>query len=127
VPEEAHPREDSLFELRARLLVRGTRPAERRAALRRLEESAKVQPFAPEELFGLVRLYEAEKDEETARERMLDLLALERNNPEYLAHHIERLLHRGRKEEARPWLAQLRKLEPGSSRVQTFTAGVRRP
>lgn len=127
LPENSRQREDSILRRRARLLVRGTRPEERGAALRRLEESAKVQPFTPEELFCLVRLYEAEKNDEAARERMLDLLTLERNNPEYLAHHIERLLQRGRKDEARPWIAHLRKLEPGSSRVQSFTAGVRKP
>ncbi len=116
VPEEGRYREEDVLECRTRLLVQATRAAERRTALRRLEASAKTQPFTPEELFCLVRLYEADNDEETARERMLDLLTMERNNPEYLAHHIHRLLQRDRKDEARPWIARLRKLEPDSSR-----------
>ncbi len=115
VPEEPRRREEAVLESRARLLVQATRAAERRTVLRRLEVSAKTQPFTPEELFCLVRLYEADNDEEMARERMLDLLTMERNNPEYLARHIHRLLQRDRKDEAQPWIARLRKLEPNSS------------
>jgi predicted Zn-dependent protease len=73
-----------------------------------------------------VRLYEADNDEQAAEERMLDLLALERNNPEYLAHHIDGLLRRGRSDEARSWIKRLQKLEPDSSRLQTFLALVRK-
>jgi uncharacterized protein HemY len=48
------------------------------------------------------------------------LLALDPKNPEYLAHHIERLLQQGRTDEARPWITRLQKLEPESPRVQRF-------
>jgi tetratricopeptide (TPR) repeat protein len=123
--ENRRHKEEAFLDRRARLLVQGTRAEERRAALHQLEESAKTQPFAAEELFCLARLYEADNDETAARERMLDLLSLEKNNPEYLAHHIERLLQQRRKDEARAWLLRLQKLEPDSPRVRTFAAGLR--
>jgi predicted Zn-dependent protease len=118
---------DAVVERRTRLLVQATRAAERASLLRQVEDSAKRQPLTAEELFCLVRLYEAEKDEDGAEERMLDLLTLERNNPEYLAHHIERLLQRGRKTEARSSIARLRKVEAESARVQAFAARLRMP
>jgi tetratricopeptide (TPR) repeat protein len=120
--ENERRKEDSLFDRRARLLVEGTRASGRQAALRQLEASSKVQPFTNEELFRLVQLYEADKDLDKAHERMLDLLGLDRNNPEYLAHHIDRLLRRGQKDEARAWIVRLQKLEPDSSRVRAFLA-----
>lgn len=120
LPKEEPGKETPVFDSRTRLLVQGTRSAGRREALRRLEESAKIQSFPAEELFCLVRLYEADGDEKAAHERMLDLLALEPKIPNYLAHHIERLLQRGRTDEAWPWIKRLRQLEPESSRVQAF-------
>lgn len=120
LPTKGHPKEESLLDRRARLLVEGTRPEARRDMLRRLEETSKQHPFLPEELFCLARLYEAEKNTQAARERLLDLLALEPRNPEYLAHHIDRLLKQGRPAEAWPFLKRLQRLEPDSPRLQRF-------
>jgi tetratricopeptide (TPR) repeat protein len=108
--ENPRPAVDAVLDRRARLFIQGTRAEERSAAVRLLEESSKVHPFTAEELFYLVRLHELGGAEDAARERRLDLLALDRNNPEYLAHHIHRLLQRGRKDEARPWIVRLQKL-----------------
>lgn len=127
LPEKNGQSGDAVVERRTRLLVQATGAAERASLLRQVEDSAKRQPLTAEELFCLVRLYEAEKDDDAAEERMLDLLTLERNNPEYLAHHIERLLQRGRKTEARSSIARLRKVEGESARVQTFAARLRKP
>ncbi|HTU19758.1 MAG TPA: tetratricopeptide repeat protein, partial [Gemmataceae bacterium] len=120
LPRSKQGKEESALDSRTRLLVEATRPAARRDAVRRLEASSKRYPFLPEELFCLVRLYEADKNARTAHERMLDLLALDPKNPEYLAHHIERLLQQGRTDEARPWITRLKHLEPESQRVQRF-------
>jgi predicted Zn-dependent protease len=118
--ENERLKQGGLLDRRARLLVEAAHPERRADALRRLEESAKAQPFTAEELVCLVRLYEEDNDADAARERMLDLLALDRDNPEYLARHIDRLLRRGRKDDARPWVARLQNLEPGSSRVEAY-------
>ena len=118
--ESPNRKPETLADRRTRLLIEGTRPEERSAALRQLEQSAKLQPFTPEELFYLSRLYEAANDPKAVEERMLDLLALDRNNPEYLAFHIHHLLRRGHLDDARPWLARLQTLEPDSSRVRSF-------
>jgi tetratricopeptide (TPR) repeat protein len=120
LPKTEQGKEEKILHARTRWLVQGTRASERRDALRRLEEPVKRQPFPAEELFCLVRLYEADGDEDAAHERMLDLLALEPKIPNYLAHHIERLLQRGRTEEARPWIKRLQQLEPESPRVRAF-------
>jgi tetratricopeptide (TPR) repeat protein len=122
---EDNPRrqEEAVLDRRARLLVQATHAEERHATLRLLAAASKIQPFTNEELFYLVQLYEADNDLDAAHERMLDLLGLDRNNPEYLAHHIDRLLRRGRKDEARTWIVRLQKLEPDSSRVQAFRTG----
>jgi tetratricopeptide (TPR) repeat protein len=116
---------DGVAYRRARAFLDGTRPEERRAALRRLEDSARAQPFTADELFRLVQLYEADGDVAAARERMLDLLAADPRNPEHLAHHIAGLLRRGKTREARPWVDRLDRLEPGSPRVQGFRRHLR--
>ena len=123
--EKPVPKQEALADCRARLLVHGTRPEDLSASLRQLEQTAKLQPFAPEELFYLSRLYEAANDLKAVEERMLDLLALDRNNPEYLAFHISHLLRRGHKDDARTWIARLETLEPDSSRVQSFRIQLR--
>ncbi len=113
-------KQETLADRRTRLLIQGTRQEERSAALRQLEQTAKLQPFTPEELFYLARLYEAANDPKAVEERMLDLLALDRNNPEYLALHINHLLRRGHLDDARSWFARLQTLEPESSRVRSL-------
>jgi tetratricopeptide (TPR) repeat protein len=116
---QAEPADDPVAR-RARDFVEAARPQTRADALRRLEASWKAVPPAVDELFRLARLYEAADDGEKARQTMLDVLALGVHNPEYLAHHAGSLLRRGKKDEARPWVVRLEKLEPGSPRVQRF-------
>ncbi|MGH7174181.1 MAG: hypothetical protein ACRELG_28260, partial [Gemmataceae bacterium] len=120
LPRKEQRKEEAFLDHRARLFVEATRGEARRDALRQLEVTSKRQPFLPEELFCLVRLYEADENVRASHERMLDLLAQDPKNPEYLAHHIERLLHQRRTDEAQPWITRLQKLESESSRVQRF-------
>jgi tetratricopeptide (TPR) repeat protein len=105
---------------RARDFLAAARPQTRADALRRLEASLKAVPSAADELFRLACVYEADNDWDRARQTMLDVLALDANNPEYLAHFTVSLLRRGKKDEARPWVVRLEKLEPGSPRVTKF-------
>jgi len=109
--ENQRLKQDGFLDQRARLLVQATQAEARPTALRLLEKSGKATPFTTEELVCLVQLYEANGDLSLANERMLDLLALDRNNPAYLAQHIDRLLRRGRKDEARPWIVRLQKVK----------------
>ncbi len=114
--DHSRPEKDTVFGRRARLLVHATRAGERSAALRQLEESGRIEPFTSEELLRLVQLYEMDGNEDAAHEKMLDLLGLDRDNPEYLAHHIDRLRRRGRNDEARPWIVRLHKLTANGRR-----------
>jgi Flp pilus assembly protein TadD len=113
---------DDLADRRAAEMVRATRPRERLPALRALEALPRG-PLAPEEQFWLAQLYDRSEQKEDwgkGREQMLDLLARDRHNPEYLAYHIRNLLRRGKKEEARTWITQLARLEGNSPRVRGF-------
>ncbi len=112
---------------RVRDFVEAARPTTRPEALRRLEESLKALPPTADELFRLARIYEAAGDAEKARQTMLEVLALDMHNPEYLAHHAAGLLRRGKKDEARPWVARLEKLEPASPRVKGFREALGSP
>ncbi len=105
---------------RVRDFVEAARPQTRPEALRRLEASLKPLPPTADELYRLARIYEAANETEKARQTMLDVLALDMHNPEYLAHHADSLLRRGKKDEARPWVARLERLEPDSPRVKSF-------
>jgi tetratricopeptide (TPR) repeat protein len=105
---------------RVRDFVEAARPTTRPEALRRLEASRKAAPPTADELFRLARVFEAANDVDRARQTMLDVLALDIHNPEYLAHHAAGLLRRGKKDEARPWVTRLERLEPDSPRVKGF-------
>jgi len=109
--ENRRLKEDGVLDRRARLLVQAIRTEKRTATLQLLEKSGRGSPFTAEELVCLVQLYEANDEANMANERMLDLLALDRNNPAYLTHHIDRLLQRGRKDDVRPWIVRLQKLK----------------
>ncbi len=112
---------------RARAFVEAARPQTRADALRRLEASRKALPPTVDELFRLACLYEADGDLDRARQTMLDVLALDVHNPEYLARHAAGLLRHGKKDEARPWVVRLEKLEPDSPRVKSFRAALGPP
>jgi Tfp pilus assembly protein PilF len=109
---------------RTRDLVAATRSDGRAEALSRIEASRKLQPMTADELFRLAGLYEKVGDDEHARETMLDLLTLDMQNPEYLAHHIAALLRRRKVDEARPWLERLERLEGNSERAQAFRSAL---
>jgi tetratricopeptide (TPR) repeat protein len=120
----ADPAPASAAGRRVRDLVEAARPATRADALRRLEAGRRFLPPPADELFRMARAYEAGGDGEREREVLLDVLALDGQNPEYLAHHAGRLLERGKQDEARPWVTRLEKVEPGSPRVRSFRAAL---
>jgi tetratricopeptide (TPR) repeat protein len=117
---------DSVLDRRADALVQATRPEKRSAALKTLDELGKMQPWTAEELFRLAQLYELEDDFTRARDEMVNLLTLDPNNPEYVAHHIQLLLGHRKKDEARAWIVRLQKLEPDSQRLRDFQGSLKK-
>jgi tetratricopeptide (TPR) repeat protein len=102
---------------RARAAVLATRPDRRREALRLLVDSRDRKELAPDEQLLLVKLLEAEGDSARARDLLLDLLAAEGRNPDYLAYHVRRLLEGREVEEAQKYLSRLEGIEPASART----------
>src|SRR5208283_2686024 len=89
---------------RAQILVRGTQPETRKAALHDLEEQFQQTPPARDEQYRLVLLYEADGNAAAAEKQMTDLLTRgDPNNPAYLAHHIRFLLQTRDKDEEGVW------------------------
>jgi tetratricopeptide (TPR) repeat protein len=111
-------------EQRALELVRAARPAARHAALQAIEQSAATSPLGVDEELFVARLYDADDDWPHARDHLLSAIALDPRNPEYLAYYVRGLLGRGKKHEARAWLAKLERLEPDSERVKKFRVEV---
>jgi tetratricopeptide (TPR) repeat protein len=111
---------------RARAAVLATRPDHRPEAVRLLEQSRRRQALSAEEQYLLVRLYEAENEPAKARDAMLGLLNLDGQNPEYLAHYVRGLVDRRELDEARVYLGQLERLEPGSARTRELAAALRK-
>jgi tetratricopeptide (TPR) repeat protein len=121
------PAGEAAEDQRTRALVLATQPDKRREALQTLERFQAGQLLTAGEQFRLAQVYEAANNWLKARELMLEALAVDGHNPAYLAHFIEALLRRGKKDEARSWVAQLEKLEPQSPRTKAFRAQVGKP
>jgi predicted Zn-dependent protease len=111
---------DTVADRRARAFIqtgRGSSEAQRQA-VREIEESVKLQPLAADEQFRLAQLCERVDNWAKARELFVSLLTQDGHNPAYLAFYIRSLLHRGKKEEAQPWLARLEKVEPDAPQTR---------
>jgi tetratricopeptide (TPR) repeat protein len=102
----------------ARAEVLATRPSRRQEALEILEKGRHQQFLPPKSLFLLVKLYDAEGQPARARDPMLELLNQDGQNPEYLAHFVQRLLEQRRLAEAQFYLERLEQLEPPSPRTR---------
>jgi tetratricopeptide (TPR) repeat protein len=111
---------ESLADQRARALILATGAAGRVQALRTLTETAAWRTATPVEQFFLARLYEETNDWPAAREQMLSLLAMDKQNPAYLAQYIRWLLERNQREEASLWLARLEKAAPDDPRTSAL-------
>jgi tetratricopeptide (TPR) repeat protein len=93
---------------RARALVLATQPAHRREALRLLEDWARRQPALPPEVrLAMAELYTADGDWPRAREHLLALVTVHRDDPAYLARYVRGLLSHGEEELAAVWMKRL--------------------
>ncbi len=111
---------ESAADRRTRAFVTGARPEGRAEALRLLDAAAKTAPLPADEQFRLVQMYDAAGDWPQARDRMVELLTQDSQNPEFLAYLIEGLLRNDQAADAEPWIARLSILEPATERVKTF-------
>ena len=119
-PEGEVPVED----LRAQAQVLAMQPGRepRRQAIAVVEKILARGAPRGEDLFLLVRLYEADGDWPKARERMRTLLAQEGKNPAYLAYFTRALLRRSDPSEARIWLARFEEVDPRSPQAVELRA-----
>jgi hypothetical protein len=111
---------DTVADRRARVFVQAARGGSevQRQAVREIEESMKLQPLAADEQFRLAQLCERVDNWAKARELLVSLLMRDGHNPAYLAFYIRSLFHRGKKEEAQPWLVRLEKVEPDAPQTR---------
>jgi tetratricopeptide (TPR) repeat protein len=102
---------------RARAMVLASRPQQRPLALRLFEESLKGQPISEDDQFLRAQLCEAAGAHQQARLLLLDLLATNPENPQYLAFHIRGLVRQGDLTAVRFFLDKLERIEPRSARM----------
>ena len=86
-------------------------------AVHLFEQTLTKQPLTPPERFLLVQIYDANGEAAKANRQMRILLAIHRDQPQYLAYHIASLLNRGEADVARSLMNTLQQLEPTSIRT----------
>jgi tetratricopeptide (TPR) repeat protein len=99
-------------DLRARAVLLAVRPGHRREAIRLFEELGRGQPLTPDEQFLLAQLYDADRDWAKARDRLVDVLATDPNQPDRLAYYAGALLRHEETGAARRAVEQLERLAP---------------
>ncbi|MDB5311189.1 MAG: hypothetical protein JWO38_5391 [Gemmataceae bacterium] len=95
-------------DVRTRAVLLATRPARRREAIALLEKAEQLQPPLPDHELFLARLYEADGNWPKARDRMLRLVGLQKDNKRYVAAFADSLIRRGEWSEAEAWIGRLR-------------------
>ncbi|HEV3118737.1 MAG TPA: tetratricopeptide repeat protein [Gemmataceae bacterium] len=96
----------------AKAAVLATRPVYRRDAAPILEKAFKEHAPTAKEQALLVRLYETTGRSAEARDALRSLLAGHGRDPLVITAYVENQLRQARWEEAEPWLAALRELQP---------------
>jgi predicted Zn-dependent protease len=110
----------------ARAFVLATRPERRAEALRLLEAIPDRQRLSAGEQFLLARAYEALGDDAQANDILLGVLALDGEEPQFLAHRTRALIRQGALDEAGRTLSQLERLEPQSPRSRSLREALRK-
>ena len=110
----------------ARAFVLATRPERREEAQQLLERLPRRETMPAAQQFVVVRTYAAVGNEPEALNLMLGLLALERDNPQFVAYHLRGLLRDGNLEEAGRVLTELEGLEPHSTRTRSLQQAYRK-
>ena len=105
---------------RVRALVLGFDPAQRDQAIRMFERASERQAASADELFHFVKLCEAAGNQAQARQRWLELVTTQPDNPQFLAHYVRSRLQLRPPDlqTARTYFERLQKLEPDSARTR---------
>jgi tetratricopeptide (TPR) repeat protein len=99
------------LQARARVLAVHNRRNFRRQAITILEELNRMEALSADDLYLLAQLHETDGNWTRARQDFNDLLSMQSQTPEFLAHYVQSLLRHGDLEEARTGLEKLEKLE----------------
>jgi predicted Zn-dependent protease len=110
----------------ARAFVLASRPERRAQALHLLETLPDRQQLSAGEQFLLARAYEALGDEAQANDLLLGVLALDGEEPQFLAHRTRALIRQGALDEAGRTLSQLERIEPQSPRSRSLREALRK-
>jgi tetratricopeptide (TPR) repeat protein len=112
-PEREKPTVEARKEQQARVRVLAVhnRPSFRRLAIAILEELNREEPLRGDDLYLLAQLHETDGNWPRARQDFRDLLTMQADTPEFLAHYIQTLLKHNDLEEARSCLERLEKSE----------------
>jgi tetratricopeptide (TPR) repeat protein len=94
-------------DLRTRAVIIATQPGSRKEVIELLEQAEKLRPPQPEHVFLLAKVYEAEGNWPKARDRMLQVIGLRKDNNTYVAAFAQSLIRRGSYEEAAIWIRKL--------------------
>lgn len=109
---------DNVHDLRVRAYVHaGASSAERARALAFFEESSRHVPLTDDEQFLFARLLADAGDPARACGQLASLLAVQPDQPQYLAFHVEQLVKAEDVSQAKLYLQRLEKIEPDSPRV----------
>jgi len=107
---------------RVNAFVLAKSPGRQAEAVRLFEQTLPKQPLTPDERFLLAQVYDANHEDAKANREMRVLLAIHRDQPRYVAYHIQWLLSRGEAEVAHSYLSALELLEPSSPRTEQLRA-----
>jgi tetratricopeptide (TPR) repeat protein len=105
-----HP--PTLDDERSRGVVLATQPMRRDEAIAILESVHERAALPPGEAFVLVRLYVSAGNRNKALQHLVNIVRVERPQPEHVAYHIEFLLKGGHHGAAQGWLPKLDELKP---------------
>ncbi len=117
---------DSVADQRVRLFIQSLTPAARLDAVRKFEDSLRLQPPTPDERLLLARMLEAADSAGAARDQLAEAVDEAPLAPQYRAAYAGLLIRMGELDEAQRQLARLEQLEPGSARSAAVRSALER-
>lgn len=105
----------SAVDILAKAQILASRPEKRPEAQKLLEELSQKHVLSPEQGFLLARLYGFANKYRELRKTMLEVLARDSSNPEYIAFFADQLVKKKENTEAKVWLSRLDAIAPSSS------------
>jgi len=109
---------------RVKAFVLSTERGRAAEAVRLFEQTVGRQPLTADEQLLRAQICEANGSHAKAREHLLALLVVHRDNARYMAHYVRTLLQRGAVDEAELYLGSLERIEPSSPRTEALRLAV---